>query len=173
MKSARRMRMGGSSCAPAATKLLETEFDDVGRPIRTRYVAGESEHCRYDGDRLVEIDEAPGLWRTAIDPTPRGTGGRHEVEYDERRPRAIRQSARLVWERREEPWPKLLAGGTGVIAERARLPSRTSVTTRCLGARCRAAGADAFDRVNPRCRAQGICCVRSHSGYELAATGEA
>jgi YD repeat-containing protein len=99
-------------------ELLETELDDVGRPIRTRYVSGESERYRYDGDRLVEIDEAPGLWRTAIDASREGTGGRLEVEYDERGPRAIRQSARLVWERREEPWPELLARGAVELAER-------------------------------------------------------
>jgi YD repeat-containing protein len=98
-------------------ELLATDLDDAGRPIRTRYASGESEHYRYDGDRLVEIDEAPGLCWTAIDASREDTGGRLQVEHDERGPRAIRQSVQLVWERREEPWPQLLAREAVEIAE--------------------------------------------------------
>ena len=49
--------------------------------MRTRYASGESEHYRYEDDRLVEIDEAPGLLNTAISAGRSETGGRLGVEY--------------------------------------------------------------------------------------------
>jgi hypothetical protein len=98
--------------------LLETELDAEGRPVRTRYASGEVEHYRYEDGRLVEIDEAPGLVRTAIAAERWETGGRLRVEYDERGRCAIRGERELVWERRDEPWPELLARGAAEIADR-------------------------------------------------------
>ena len=97
--------------------LLETDLDGDGRPVRTRYASGESEHYRYDGDRLVEIEEAPGLLQTAVWTGRWETGGPVRVEYDDRGPCAIRSKRELVWERREEPWPELLARGAGETAD--------------------------------------------------------
>jgi hypothetical protein len=96
---------------------LETELDGEGRPVRTRYASGEAEHYRYQDDRLVEIDEAPGLLRTAVSGERWETGGRLRVEYDERGLCAIRGERELVWERRDEPWPGLLARGAAEIAD--------------------------------------------------------
>jgi hypothetical protein len=66
---------------------------------------------------LVEIDEAPGLLETTISGGRWETGGRLRVEYDERGSCAIRGERELVWERRDEPWPELLARGAAEIAD--------------------------------------------------------
>jgi hypothetical protein len=100
-----------------ARVLLETDLDGHGRPARTRYASGESEHYRYEDGRLVEIDEAPGLLDTAFGGWRWQTGGRLRVEHDERGPCAIRSADELVWGRRDEPWPVLLARGAEEIAE--------------------------------------------------------
>jgi YD repeat-containing protein len=96
---------------------LETKLDGDGRPVETRYASGEVERYRYDDDRLVEIDEAAGLLKTVISGERWETGGRLRVEHDEDGPCAIRAEDELVWERRDEPWPALLARGAAEIAD--------------------------------------------------------
>jgi YD repeat-containing protein len=99
-----------------------TEFDDGGRPVLTRYADGGEERYRYDdAGRLVEIDEYSGLWFSTVDGVAiyrRDFGGRLQVEHDGAGPVRIAGPLGTVWERCEEPWPRLLGRGAVSLAER-------------------------------------------------------
>ncbi len=103
-----------------------TETDEAGRLTRVIYEksdegpreAGEERYTYDEQGRLVAIDEYAELWRTVDANVNRyETGGRIDVEHDDRGPLRLTGPQGVVWERRDEPWPDLLRRGATAIAD--------------------------------------------------------
>lgn len=103
---------------------VRTEFDAAGRPVRTVYRGGDEGEERYRWDpagRLVEIDEDESITHTTMRGSRLDAGGRLSVEHDGSGPLRIVQDEwnELVWERCDEPWPRLLDRAVRHIAATA------------------------------------------------------
>jgi YD repeat-containing protein len=100
-----------------------TEFDDAGRPVRTRYVDVEGddgeERYEYDADgRLVVIQEFESLLAT-VPGNERwyGDGRRLTVEHDDRGPvRIVDADGAVGWARPARPLEEELAAFADVLA---------------------------------------------------------